>query len=140
MNSPFSGWRYSVRLVWNQVKLFFSTYKKILLLWMLIGLFVIVSLLFHVDKHVIAVIVVIFGIISQAFVGLISLIGVVPLVGPLLAKVLALPLYWILNALGYFVSIIAIKKGFGKEVLNTRVLTVVFLVGVALGYVLGKIF
>jgi uncharacterized membrane protein len=100
---------------------------------------VVVALHFHVDKQVIAVLVFLFGIISQAFIGLISLIGIIPIIGPILAKVLALPLYWILNALGYFVSIVAIKKGFGKEVMNTRVLTVVFLVGVAIGFVLGQI-
>jgi hypothetical protein len=53
--------------------------------------------------------------------------------------VLALPIYWILNALGYFVSLIAIKRGFSKDVINYRVLTIVFLVGIAVGFVIGKL-
>jgi hypothetical protein len=133
------GYKYFLQLVIHHFKKFYINYRKTIFLWVVIGIFVVVALHFHVDKQVIAVLVFLFGIISQAFIGLISLIGIIPIIGPILAKVLALPLYWILNALGYFVSIVAIKKGFGKEVMNTRVLTVVFLVGVAIGFVLGQI-
>lgn len=66
------------------------------------------------------------------------LIGIVPWIGPLIVKVLALPFFWILNGLGYFASIVAIKKGHGKTVLNYRVLTIIFLVGVVVGYILGR--
>ncbi|MFQ5582914.1 MAG: hypothetical protein ACE5GL_00580 [Calditrichia bacterium] len=52
---------------------------------------------------------------------------------------LALPIFWILNSIGYFLSIIAIKRGYSKTVLDYRVLTVVFLVGVAIGFVIGKL-
>lgn len=133
------NYKYFFKIASHYLKNFYFTYRKIIFLWILIGLFVAISLYFHVDKHIIAVIVVIFGIISQAFLGLISIIGLIPIIGPILAKVLALPIYWILNALGYFISVVAIKKGFGKEVLNTRILTIVFLVGVAFGFILGKI-
>ncbi|GAB4190946.1 MAG: hypothetical protein Kow00108_26260 [Calditrichia bacterium] len=131
--------KYFFRFLIHSLKNFYHTFNKIIFLWIVITIFVAVGLYFHLDKHAIAFFVVIFGIISQAFLGLINIIGLVPIIGPILAKILALPLYWILNGLGYFVSIFAIKKGFGKEVLNTRVLTIVFLVGVALGFVLGKV-
>ena len=84
-------------------------------------------------------VIVIFGIISQAFVGLLNIIGLIPLIGPIIAKVLALPFFWLLNALGYFVSILAIKRGYTKEVVNYRILTVVFLIGLVFGFILGKI-
>jgi len=108
-------------------------------LWALIAVFISIGLYFDLDKEVITVVVLVFGLISQAFIGLISLIAVVPLIGPILAKVLALPIYWILNAVGYFVTLVAIKKGYGKQAWNTRIATIIFLVGVAFGFILGKL-
>jgi hypothetical protein len=120
-------------------KLFFKAFWKTIFTWILLITFVIVAIHYNVDKSVIGGSVVIFGIITQAFIGLINIIGLVPLVGPIVAKVLALPLFWLINALGYFVSILAIKKGYSKEVVNYRILTVVLLVGIVIGFVLGKI-
>ncbi len=118
---------------------FFYDNRRLLFTWLFILGFVATTLHFGWDKKAIAFLVVVFGILSQAFLGLIGLIAMIPIIGPILAKVLALPLYWVLNALGYFLSIFAIKKGHGKSVLNYRILTIVFLVGVAFGFVLGKL-
>ncbi len=120
-------------------KLFFQAFWKTILTWVILVTFVVVAIHYNVDKSVIGGFVVIFGIVSQAFIGLINIIGLVPLVGPIVAKVLALPLFWLINALGYFVSIIAIKKGYSKDVVNYRILTVVLLVGIVIGFILGKI-
>ncbi len=120
-------------------KLFFQAFWKTILAWIVLVTFVIIAIHYHVDKAVIGGSVVIFGIISQAFIGLINIIGLVPLVGPIIAKVLALPLFWLINALGYFVSILAIKKGYSKDVVNYRILTVVLLVGIVIGFILGKL-
>lgn len=46
---------------------------------------------------------------------------------------------WLLNALGYLVSFLAIRRGYSKDVLTYRGLTVALLVGVVIGYVLGKL-
>ena len=121
------------------VKFFFQAFWKIILTWALIIIFIIIGLSLNMDKSIMGGVVVIFGIISQAFVGLLNIIGLIPLVGPIIAKVLALPFFWLLNAMGYFVSILAIKRGYTKEVVNYRILTVVFLVGLVFGYILGKI-
>ena len=61
------------------------------------------------------------------------------MIGPLIAKVFALPIYWILNSLGYFLSIVAIKKGHHQSVVQYRVLTIAFLIGVLFGFVLGQL-
>ena len=118
---------------------FFLAFWKTIVVWIIIGVFVTVALHYEVDKTIIGVIVVVFGLITQAFVGLISIIALVPFVGPLIAKLLALPIFWLINALGYFMSLLAIKKGYSKDVLNYRVLTVVLLTGVVIGYILGKL-
>ncbi|UCF62795.1 MAG: hypothetical protein JSW33_09415 [bacterium] len=123
------------RRIWE----FIYSFRKIFIIWSILTIFIIVGFALGLDKKAIAFFAIIFALISQAFLGLINLIALIPLVGPLIAKVLALPIYWILNALGYFISLIAIKKGFSKEVVNYRVLTIVFLVGVATGFVIGKL-
>ncbi len=120
-------------------KLFFQAFWKTIVTWILLISFVIVAINYDVDKTVIGGSVVIFGIISQAFIGLINIIGLIPLIGPIIAKVLALPLFWLINALGYFVSILAIKRGYTKDVVNYRILTVVLLVGIVIGFILGKL-
>lgn len=118
---------------------FIYSFRKILIIWIVLAGFVIIGLLLGLDKAAVTFIAILFGFISQAFIGLINLIALIPFIGPLIAKVLALPIYWILNALGYFVSLIAIKKGYSKDVLTYRILTIVFLVGMTVGFVIGKL-
>lgn len=120
------------------IKDFFLAFWKTIAVWIIIGVFVTIALHYEVDKALIGGVVVVFGLITQAFVGLISIVALVPLVGPIIAKLLALPIFWLINALGYFVSVIAIKKGYSKDVLNYRVLTIVLLIGIVIGYIIGK--
>ena len=68
-----------------------------------------------------------------------NLIALIPIAGPLIIKVVTLPFFWLLNGLGYFVSIVAIKKGYNSEMINSRVLTIALLIGVLIGYILGHI-
>ncbi len=124
-----------LKRVWD----FLYTFRKIILIWVFLTAFVAIGIALGLDKKAVAFLAIILGILSQAFIGLINLIALIPVVGPLIAKVLALPIYWILNSLGYFVSVVAIKKGYKKEVLNYRVLTMVFLVGLAVGFVIGQL-
>ena len=124
------------RKIWD----FIYSFRKIFIIWSILTTFVILGILIGWDKKAIAFVAILFGIVSQAFLGMINLIALIPVIGPLIAKVLALPIYWILNGLGYFVSLIAIKKGYSKDVVNYRVLTVVFLIGVAVGFIIGHLF
>jgi hypothetical protein len=121
------------------IKYFFLAFWKTILIWIMIAIFIIIALHLKVDKLIIGGIVVIIGLVTEAFVGIIGIICLVPIIGPIIAKVLALPLFWLINSLGYFLSIIAIKKGYSKEVINYRILTVVFLVGIVVGFIIGKI-
>ncbi len=120
-------------------KFFFLAFWKTIVAWIFMVTFVVVAIHLNVDKSVIGGAVVIFGIISQAFVGLLNIIGLIPVIGPIAAKVLALPFFWLLNAMGYFVSILAIKRGYTSQVVNYRILTVVLLIGIVIGFILGKL-
>jgi len=123
----------------NRIVEFFRKYQAALLAWILIALLISVGLYYSIDKNAIALAVLIVGLLGHAFAALLAWIGLVPLVGPMIAQVLALPFLWLLNGIGYVASIIAIKRGYSKDVLNYRIITITLLVGLTLGYILGKL-
>ncbi|MCX6639998.1 MAG: hypothetical protein NTW14_05895 [bacterium] len=123
----------------SRITAFLRPYKRYIILWLIIIAMVLLGVVLGVDKKVIGVVVALFGIITQAFIGLLALVGVVPILGPLIVKIISLPLFWLLNGIGYVLSVFAIKQGYTKEVLNYRVLTVVFLIGVVIGFIIGQI-
>lgn len=92
-----------------------------------------------VDKSVIAGGLVAVGLVSNAFAWLLGIVALVPVIGPLIVKVLSIGFIWLLNAVGYLVSFIAIKRGYSKDVLTYRGLTVAVIIGIILGFILGKI-
>ena len=123
----------------TKIRQFLSNYRVAILAWLLIILLVEAGLYYSVDKSVVALAVIAVGILGQAFAALIAWIGLLPLVGPMVAHVLSLPFLWLLNGVGYLVSIVAIRRGYSKDVLNYRVITVALLFGITFGYVLGKL-
>ena len=120
-------------------KNFFQQYWTVILLWFIIAGGIVLLLHFGVDKKLVAIITVTFGLFTKAFVGFGAIIALIPIVGPLIVNVFTIPFFWILNGLGYLVSVIAIKKGYSKDLVRSRVLTIALLVGVLLGYVLGNL-
>ena len=136
---PVNNLFYKFESFFQRIWEFIYSFRKIIIIWIVLITIVVVGYALGLDREAIAFFAIVFGLVSQAFIGLINLIALIPLVGPLIAKVLALPIYWILNALGYFVSLVAIKKGYTKDVINYRVLTIAFLAGVAAGFVIGKL-
>ncbi len=118
---------------------FLKSYGSTVLLWLGIVAAVVVLLHFHVDKKLIAVMTLTLGLLTKAFAGLGAMVSLLPVVGPLIVKLLTMPFFWIVNGLGYFVSVIAIKKGYTKEMVRSRVLTLALLVGILIGYILGHL-
>ncbi len=92
-----------------------------------------------VDTRVIAGTVFVAGLLTNAFAWLLGIVALVPFVGPLIVKVLSIGFIWLLNAVGYLVSFIAIRRGYTQDVLTYRGLTVALIVGIVIGYVLGKL-
>jgi hypothetical protein len=114
-------------------------WKVMLPLWCAIGGMIWLGLHFNVDRSVIAASVVAVGLISNAFVWLLGIIALVPVIGPLVVKVLSIGFIWLLNAIGYLVSYIAIRRGYSKDVLTYRGLTIALVIGIVIGFVLGKL-
>jgi hypothetical protein len=93
---------------------------------------------FHWDARVLAGVTLLFGLLSGLLVWLVGIIGLVPLIGPIIVKVLSFGFIWLLNAVGYLMSYIAIRRGYSRDVLTYRGLTMALLVGIVIGYIIAQ--
>ena len=94
---------------------------------------------YGIDKKAVVFGTVLIGVFTQAFAGLAALIGALPLIGPFIVKIFALPIIWVIQATGSFVGAVAIKKGYSKEMVKSRVLTLALSIGILIGYIIGHI-
>ncbi|MCH7858438.1 MAG: hypothetical protein IID14_01915 [Candidatus Marinimicrobia bacterium] len=125
--------------MWPSIRDFLRTYWLSFTIVGGLAAMVGVGLHFQVDLKVLALLTLIAGFITNGFVALATLTALIPVVGPLLVKLLSLPIFYLFNGLGYFLSLLAIKKGYGTEVVSYRLITIMFLVGVVIGYVIGNL-
>lgn len=93
---------------------------------------------YQVDSKVIIGGTVVIGLLSGAFAWFVGIIGLVPIIGPGLVKVLSIGFIWLLNAVGYVISYIAIKRGYSQDVLTYRGLTISLIVGIIIGYIIAQ--
>jgi len=124
----------------KRFKDFWIAYQKFILIWLIIILFVIVSIALGFDKKIIALIVILAGFLTQAFSGLLGMVGTIPTIGPLIVKIVSLPFFLLLNALAYILTFFALKMGFKKDIVRSKIIVAAFLVGVVIGFILGRIF
>jgi len=78
----------------TRIRQFLSNYRVALLVWVLIIIVIYAGLYYSVDRSVVALSVLVLGVLGQAFGALIAWIGLLPLVGPMVAQVLSLPFIW----------------------------------------------
>ena len=104
-----------------------------------ISISVYLMLTYKLDIRAITIITLLLGYMTNIFVGLTTLIGLIPVIGPLIVKVFTIPFFWLLNGMGYFTSAYAIKKGYGRDIFNHRLITIVLLTGIVMGYILGHL-
>jgi hypothetical protein len=83
--------------------------------------------------------IVLLAVLSHVFSWVLGIISLVPIVGPLIVKVLSLSIIWLLNAVGYLVSFVAIKRGYSQDVITYRALTVALIIGIVVGFVIGSL-
>ena len=94
---------------------------------------------YGIDKKIIVFIAFVISVFTEVFVGLSALVATIPIVGPMIIKIITIPVFWIFNAMGTLVSGLAIKKGYATELARGRVLTLALLVGTILGYIIGNL-
>jgi hypothetical protein len=116
-----------------------ATYRKTFLRLGIVTLVIIIGIVADLDAGLVAAVAALVAIVTQAFAGLVGLVMLIPWLGPLIIKALSIPLIWILNGAGYFASIVLAKSGHGRSVVSSRVLTVVLISGIVIGYILGKL-
>ncbi len=126
----------------NNLKII-SNLKWKIVLWIL--LFTMICLAFSygkqygVNERIIILATLVLGVFTQIFTGITSLIAIIPFFSPFILKVISIPIFYFLNALGWVVSAIAIKKGYVNELSKSRTVTFALLVGIIIGYILGNI-
>lgn len=117
----------------------FKKYGRLVLVWSILVVLVAIGLWSGLDKRAIALGVVIVGFITQAFSGLLILVGAVPLVGPFLVQIITLPFFLLINGIAYLVTFLAIKRGYKVDVLKTKIIVSAFLVGIIVGFIIGRV-
>lgn len=115
------------------------SYKVMVPLWIVMIGLTWLALEKNVDKSIIAGVLVVVGLISNAFAWLLGIVALVPIIGPLIVKILSIGFIWLLNGVGYLVSYVAIRRGYSKDVLTYRGLTVSVIIGIVIGFVLGRL-
>ncbi len=113
-------------------------YKKIIF-WIFLSTIFIISLNYGIDKKIIVFIAFIISVFTEVFVGLGAFIAAIPIIGPMIIKIITIPVFWIFNAMGTLVSGLAIKKGYATELTRGRILTLALLIGMIIGYILGNL-
>ncbi|MEI6227951.1 MAG: hypothetical protein WCP05_04780 [Methylophilaceae bacterium] len=95
----------------------------------------------HLGWHAKAVTagVLLFAGFSHLLAWLLGIITLLPFIGPLLVKVLSLSIIWLLNAIGYLVAYVAIKRGYSKDVLTYRAITIALITGIVIGFLMGSL-
>ena len=120
-----------------------SYYKWKILFWSilfsLIGAALVYGPEYGINQRIVVFITLVLGIFTQVFTGITSLIALIPFFGPFILKVISIPIFYILNAVGWIVSGIAIKKGYVYELSKSRTVTLALLIGIIIGYILGNL-
>ena len=120
-------------------KSLFNLYYRKIIFWILLTIAFIFSTNYGIDKKIIVFIAFVISVFTEVFVGLSALVATIPIVGPMIIKIVTIPVFWIFNAMGTLVSGLAIKKGYATELARGRVLTLALLVGTILGYIIGNL-
>ena len=126
----------------NNLKII-SNLKWKIVLWILLFIMIYLAFLYGkqygINERIIIFATLVLGLFTQIFTGITSLIAIIPFFGPFIIKVVSIPIFYFLNALGWIVSAIAIKKGYVNELSRSRTVTFALLVGIIIGYILGNI-
>ena len=120
-------------------QLIVKSYGKNILLGLILSSAIGIALYYGIDKKIIVLSAFIIGVFTELFVGVVALIAAIPLIGPMIIKIVSIPIFWVLNALGTLVSGIAIKKGYATELARGRIMTLALLIGMIIGYIIGNL-
>ncbi len=113
-------------------------WRIMLPVFLILAALVYVGYYYQIDHKVILGSTILIGLLSGAFAWLVGIIGLVPFIGPILVKVLSIGFIWLLNAVGYVIAYVAIKRGYSKDVLTYRGITIALIIGIVIGYIIAQ--
>ena len=116
-----------------------NKYKHIAYYALLLLIIIIASIKFDFDSKAIALFLIVFGYISNLFAIILTIIGSIPIIGPIVVQVLSAPILWIINSISSVYSLYIVKQGMGKELADERKKGITILFWIAIGYILGHI-
>ena len=122
----------------NKITILLS-YRKKIVIWMIAGGLIFTASYYGIDKKLIVFTAFIIGVFTEIFTGIGVLVAAIPVIGPMIIKIVSIPIFWILNALGTLISGIAIKKGYATELAKGRIMTLALLIGMIIGYIIGNL-
>ncbi len=122
-----------------QFKTLLKIYYRKIFFWIILCTAFIFSIHYGIDKKIIVFIAFVISVFTEVFVGLSALIAAIPIIGPMIIKIVTIPVFWVFNAMGTLVSGLAIKKGYATELAKGRILTLALLIGMTIGYILGNL-
>ena len=122
----------------NKISILLS-YRKKFVLWVMVAMLISLALYYGIDKKLIVLVAFIIGVFTEIFAGIGILVAAIPVIGPMIIKIVSIPIFWILNALGTLVSGLAIKKGYATELAKGRIMTLALLIGMIIGYIIGNL-
>ena len=122
----------------NKIDILLS-YRKKIVIWMIAASLTFAASYYGIDKKLIVFTAFIIGVFTEIFAGIGILVAAIPVVGPMIIKIVSIPIFWILNALGTLVSGIAIKRGYATELAKGRIMTLALLIGMIIGYIIGNL-
>tara|TARA_X000000368_G_scaffold388648_1_gene350311 strand:- start:474 stop:854 length:381 start_codon:yes stop_codon:yes gene_type:complete len=122
-----------------QLKFLLKLYYKKIFFWCFLALIIGIAINYGIDKKIIVLSAFIISVFTEAFVGVSVFIAAIPIIGPMIIKIITIPIFWVFNAMGTLISGIAIKKGYATDLAKGRILTVALLIGIIVGYIIGNL-
>jgi hypothetical protein len=93
----------------------------------------------RVEPTVIAGGVVVVGLVTNAFAWLLGLLGLVPVVGPVVVGLVTAGFVTLLSAVSSIVAYIAIKRGYTRDMLTFKGVTIALMIGIVMGFIIGRL-
>jgi len=112
-------------------------FLQVLILFLATGIIIALGAYFRWDKRIVGIGVFLFGLVSQGWSSLVSLLSGIPVVGGVIVRFLALPLLFLVNGIGNLLAFVAIKMGYKKEIMDTKLLAWTFAGGLLIGFIIG---
>jgi len=120
-------------------RVLFYPSKRNIVVWAVIGTFIVVGWVLHFSKELLAIVLLLGGLFTQAFTFVISIVAMVPLVGPIVVSILTWPILFIIKGVTFIMTYFAIRRGYGRDIIRANVLASTFFVGTIFGFILGRV-